>query len=144
MRDRLYISECHRDGLLKEIENKNILGLNLAKKIDIFFLAVALGLDNPQDFNGKKDGYFQIHNNVGTSEKSMFGSLLLGLEENKDKVDQFANPEINYDIAEKYAEGGFLKLQEKLDAADWNEELLEKRLLMELNVLYEKNVKSNI
>ena len=86
MRDRLYISECHRDGLLKEIENKNILGLNLAKKVDIFFLAVALGLDNPQDFNGKKDGYFQIHNNVGTSEKSMFGSLLLGLEENKDKV----------------------------------------------------------
>ena len=37
MRDRLYISECHRDGLLNEIENKNILGLNLAKKIDIFF-----------------------------------------------------------------------------------------------------------
>lgn len=144
MRDRLYINESYRYSILKEMDEKNILGFHLIKAIDIFFIAVALGLDNPTDFQGKKDGYFQIHNNVGTFEKSLFASILLGKEENESQIDKFANADINYDEAERCAEFGFLKLKEKLDNAGGDEEFLEKRLILELSLLYEKNVKSNI
>lgn len=144
MRDRLYINESYRDRMLQQMESQNILGFKLCKAIDRFFVAVALGLNNPIDFQGKKDGYFQIHNNVGTYEKALFSSLLLGIKGNQPEIDKYANADINYDHAEKCAESGFLVLKEKLDAANWDEELFEKRLLSELKLLYEKNVNSNL
>lgn len=144
MRDRLYINESYRERILKQMESQNILGFKLCKAIDIFFVAVSLGLNEPMDFQGKKDGYFQIHNNVGTYEKALFSSILLGIKENHQEIDKYANADINYDQAEKCAESGFLKLKEKLDDANWDEELFEKRLLSELKLLYAKNVKSNL
>lgn len=144
MRDRLNINESYRVSILKDLAEKNILGLRLAKNVDIFFLAVALGLDSPKDIQGKKEGYFLIYNNVGTMEKSLLGSILLGQKENSKDIDKFANADINYDESERCAESGFLKLKEKIDAANWDEEFLEKRLIQEIQLLYEKNVKSNI
>lgn len=144
MRDRLYINESYRETILKKMESDNILGFNLCKAIECFFVAVALGMNEPLDFQGKKDGYFQIHNNVGTYEKALFSSLLLGIKENQAEADKYANADINYEYAEKCAESGFLVLKQKLDDASWDEELFEKRMLSELKLLYEKNVKSNI
>lgn len=141
-KDRLFINMSYRDSILKKIDEENILGCHLVKAIDIFFLAVALGMEKPVDIKGKKDGYFQVHNNIGTQEKSLFASLLLGKIENQKDVDKYANAQVNYDEAERCAESGFLILNEKIEAANGDEELLEKRLISELNLLYEKNVKS--
>ena len=143
MRDRLFINVSYRDSLLKECDEKNILGFHMLEAKDIFLLAAALGLNEPRDIGGKRDGYFRT-SYIKTIDKALMASILLGIEENKDKVDTYANPDINYDEAERCAEAGFIKLKEMIDSADGDMELLEKRILSQLNLLYQKNVATNL
>ena len=143
MRDRIFINGSLRDSLLKECDENNILGMHLMETKDIFLLATALGLNNPTEIHGKKDGYFLLKN-VKTFDLALFASIMLGKPENKNEIDKYANDEINYVEAERCAETGFIKLKELIEDADWDKELIEKRALAELQLLYQKNVASNI
>lgn len=143
MRDRIYINGSYRDTILKEWDEKNILGLHIVDTKEIFNLAVVLGMNEPNDIKAKKDGYFLIQN-VKSYDKALYGCLLLGKKENQDNIDEYANVESSYDEAERSANSGFMKLKEIIDSADGDEELLEKQLFAELEILYEKNVRSNI
>ncbi len=109
---------------------------------DIFLLATALGLDSPEEMKGKKDGYFLLKN-IKSYDLALFASILLGIPENKDDIDRYANREINYDEAERCAESGFKKLRDIINSAGGDQELLEKRVLQDLQFLYEKNVAAN-
>lgn len=143
MRDRIFINGTLRDGLLKECDEKNILGMHLMETKDIFLLAVSLGLNTPKNIQGKKDGYFLLKN-VKAYDLALFASILLGVPDNKNEIDKYANAEINYDEAERCAESGFEKLKEAINSAGGDKELLEKRTLSELKLLYERNVASNL
>ena len=142
MRDRIYINGSLRDGLLRECAQKNILGMHMMETKDIFLLAVALGLNFPEEMKGKKDGYFLLKN-VESYDLALFASILLGVPENRDNIDRYANAEVNYDEAERCAEAGFKKLKEFIELADGDKELLEKRAFSELQLLYQKNVAAN-
>ena len=143
MRDRIYINGSLREGLLKECNEKNYFGFKLLETKDIFLLAVALGLDKPEEMKGKKDGYFLLKN-VKTYDKALFSSILLGLEENAAETDKYANADLNYDEAERCAEAGFKILKQLIDDASGDMELLEKRSLQQLDMLYQKNVATNL
>ena len=143
MRDRIFINGTLRDGLLKECDEKNYLGIHMMETKDVFLLAVALGLNTPEEMQGKKDGYFLLKN-VKSYDLALFASILLGKPENRDAVDRYANPEANYDEAERCAEAGFKKLKELIESAGGDEELLTKRTLAQLNMLYQQNVASNM
>lgn len=139
MRDRIYINGSLRDGLLRECDEKNILGMHLMETKDIFLLAVALGLNAPEDMHGKKDGYFLLKN-VKAYDLALFASILLGIPKNKDAIDRYASADVNYNEAERCAEAGFNRLKEFIESAGGDRELLEKRALSELRLLYQKNV----
>ncbi len=143
MRDRLFINLKYREGMLKKWDAENTLGMHLLETKDIFLLATALGLNEPKDIDGKKDGYVRL-SYIKTYHKSLIASILLGLAENKENVDAFANADVNYDEAERCAEAGFLKLNEMIESAGGDTELLEKRIFSQLNMLYQKNVASNL
>lgn len=140
MRDRIYINISHRQ-FLNDIKANNTLGFNLPNAKDVFLLAVALGLNSPKDIVGKKDGYFLLKD-VRTADKALFASITLGKVTDDKEIDQYAKDEVNYDEAERCAESGFAILKSKIDEAGGNEELLTKRLISELDLLYQKNVKS--
>ena len=143
MRDRLNINLKYRDSVIKFcIENK-LLGIHMLDTKDIFLLAVALGLNDPKEIQGKKDGYVRA-SYIKTYDKALLSSILLGIEENKDNVDTYANMDINFDEAERCAETGFMKLKEMIDSANGDAELFEKRILSELKFLYQKNVATNL
>lgn len=141
MRDRIYINLKYRD-ILKEFDSNNTLGFHIADQKDIFLIAVALGLSNPKDINGTKDGLFLL-TRLKTSDNALLSTITLGNLTNEKDVDKFANNEINYLEAEKCAETGFGVLNKKVQDSCGNEELLQTRLISELDLLYEKNVKSN-
>ena len=143
MRDRIYINGALRDGWLKEWDEKNYFGMHMLETKDIFLLAVALGLDKPEEMSGKKDGYFLLKN-VKTYDKALFSSILLGMPEHKDETDKYANADINYDEAERCAEAGFKEIKKLIDDASGDKELLEKRAFFQLNFLYQKNVATNL
>lgn len=143
MRDRLFINLKYREGMLKKWDEENILGMHMLETKDIFLLATALGLNEPKEIDGKKDGYVRL-SYIKTYHKSLIASILLGLEENRENVDAFANADVNYDEAERCAESGFIKLKEMIESAGGDMELLEKRIFSQLNMLYQKNVASNL
>ena len=117
--------------------------MHMLETKDIFLLAVALGLDKPEEMSGKKDGYFLLKN-VKTYDKALFSSILLGMPEHKDETDKYANADINYDEAERCAEAGFKEIKKLIDDASGDKELLEKRAFFQLNFLYQKNVATNL
>ena len=140
MRDRIYFNSKYRD-FLKELDINNTLGFHLVNQKDLFLIAVALGLNEPKEISGKKEGLFLLKD-VKTSDRAIFASITLGnLQDDKD-IDKYANDDINYDEAEKCAEAGYAILKEKIDDSAGNEDLLVTRLLSELDLLYESNVKS--
>ena len=124
MRDRLFINLKYREGMLKKWDAENTLGMHLLETKDIFLLATALGLNEPKDIDGKKDGYVRL-SYIKTYHKSLIASILLGLAENKENVDAFANADVNYDEAERCAEAGFLKLNELIESFKFSNEELE-------------------
>ena len=87
MRDRLFINVGYRDSLLKECDEKNILGFHMLEAKDIFLLAAALGLNEPRDIGGKRDGYFRT-SYIKTVDKALMASILLGKEENKENCNK--------------------------------------------------------
>ena len=129
--------------MLNDWVDKNVLGMHMLETKDIFLLATALGLEKPQDIQGKKDGYVRL-SYIKTYQKALMASILLGLEENRDEIDKFANEDVNYDEAERCAESGFKILKEMIDSAGGDIELFEKRIFSQLNMLYQKNVASNL
>ena len=128
MRDRFYINVNHRP-FLKTLDDNNILGFHLITKKEIFLLAVSLGLNTPKNIIGKKDGYFLLKD-VKSSDRALFGSILLGKVNDDSEVDSVANDEVNYNEAERCAESGFEILKSKIENAP-TEELLYRRLMSE-------------
>ena len=142
MRDRLYINVQYRDQI--EIwKEKKILGIDMLETKDIFLLAVALGINAPTDIKGKRDGFTRT-SYIKARDKALLASLLLGKAENQEEIDKLANDDLSYDEAEKCAEAGFEILKEMIESASFDEELLEKRILAQLNLLYEQNIVSGI
>lgn len=141
---RLYINKNNRK-LLDDWDAKDILGFHMTEAKDIFLLASALGLDTPTDIGGTKDGYFRTDaKNYKTYDKALLSSVMLGTVEDVEDIDKYATEIINYNEAERCAESGFKILKEKIEDVNCDFELLEKRLISELNLLYEKNVKANL
>lgn len=142
MRDRLYINVRYRDQI--EIwKEKKILGIDMLETKDIFLLAVALGINAPTDIKGKRDGFTRT-SYIKARDKALIASLLLGKAEDQEEIDKLANDDLSYDEAEKCAEAGFEILKEMIESASFDEELLEKRILAQLNLLYEQNIVSGI
>lgn len=137
MRDRLYINIAYRDEI-ERWKSKQILGIELLDTKDIFMLAMALGMNNPQDIQGKKDGFTRT-SYIKSRDKAIMSVLLLGKDGNKDNIDSLTEDDAIFDEAERCAELGFAILKEMIDSANGDEELLEKRLLSKLQLLAEQN-----
>ena len=105
-------------------------------------LAVALGLTNPAELPNKK-GLF-LNTALKTADKALFACALLGgLSEDAD-VDTYANFDASADFCEQCAEAGYQVLLKKYNDAGCDEELLERRMMKELEMLYTKNVENDI
>lgn len=135
------ISEKYR-SFLDILKEKNALGFELLDNKDVFLLAVSLGLNNPT--NPQKKFGFIRKTYIKTSEKALFGSVLLGTAITDDEVNQSADFEKSIELCEKCAEAGFKKLKEKYDNADCDIDLLERRMLKDLDLLYTQNIENDI
>ena len=139
----MYINSSLRNGLIKEWNEKNPLGIRDLENKDLFLLAVALGLSNPVDLPKGKDGFIRIQY-VKTFDKALIASIMLGKPENDGDIDKYANDDINYDEAERCAESGFKVLNQLIEDAGGDAELLEKRAFKKLELLYQQYVATDL
>lgn len=140
-RDRIYYPKKYKQ-FNQSLTNHEIktLGLDNLSKLELFKLAVAYGLDEPVDFEGAKEGLFLLKDIKSTYDQSMLNTVKLGLASNNDEIDQFCDLELNYSEAERCACTGFRKIKELVENNS-DEELLIRKMFVELENLYTTNVK---
>lgn len=140
-RDRISTSEQFRT-VIDELRKDDVLGLQIVENKEAFMLSVALGIDNPTEVK-KKVGLF-LNTALKTTDKALIASVLLGTISDDNQIDQYANLDSSSDLCEQCAETGYQVLQKKYNDAECDTELLERRMLKELEMLYLRNVKNDL
>lgn len=140
-KDRVFTSSQYKI-VVDEMKKNDVLGLNIVEGKDIFMLAVALGLDNPMQLKNRV-GLF-LNTALKTADRALIASVLLGKVTDDDQLDAFADHEMSADLCEQCAETGYQLLQKKYNDAGCDSDLLERRMLKELELLFMKNVEMDV
>ncbi len=140
-RDRVYINSGYRSDI-EEMKDTDLLGFKLVENKESFMLAVALGLDSPEPVKNR-DGWF-LMKNLKTTDKALLAAVLLGTAESDDDVDCFSDLEKSLDLCEQCAEKGYEELRQRVLDSQMDRELLERRMLKELDLLYMNLVEGDI
>ena len=140
-RDRVYINSGYRSDI-EEMKDTDLLGFKLVENKESFMLAVALGLDSPEPVKNR-DGWF-LMKNLKTTDKALLAAVLLGTAESDDDVDCFSDLEKSLDLCERCAEKGYEELRRRVLDSQMDRELLERRMIKELDLLYMNLVEGDI
>ena len=140
-KDRVNVSPDYKK-VIDGLKEKDVLGIKISENKDVFMLAVALGLGEPTPLK-KKDGLF-LYTALKTADRALISSALLGSISNDEEIDSLANIDACTEFCEQCAEAGYLMLQKKYNDAGCDEELLERRMLKDLELLYNRNVAADI
>lgn len=137
-----------RREFLDSLHRKEILGLTatIDNKEQALFLA-ALGCDSPVPLSSEKDegGWFRTESVVKyANDVAMMSCILLGTAKTDDDYDKFSQLDAYMDHLEQCAESGFRILEKKLEDASEDNNLLERRMLKELDLLYTALVENDI
>lgn len=137
MADRAYIADENRDYINT---HGNILDLEATPNKEIFFLTMALGMDEPKKLPTKKTGWI-LFKTFDTSDQALIQALRLGAEDvNEENINDFTDFDKCIDYAEQCSEAGFEKLRQMVADADGDNTTLQDRLMNELDRLYRMNV----
>lgn len=137
MADRAYIADENRDYINT---HGNILDLEATPNKEIFFLTMALGMDEPKKLPTKKTGWI-LFKTFDTSDEALIQALRLGADDvNEENINDFTNLDKCIDYAEQCSETGFEKLRRMVADADGDNTTLQDRLMNELDRLYRMNV----
>lgn len=131
-RDRFYIEEKTRDLLNSKIKKENFLNMANVKNKDIFLFALALGIDTPNELDGKKEGLLLDKDLDMFDESLVYGAAIPYLEDLNDLADKNKV----YDFIERCANQGFSYISDSIDNSSF--EHIDKNLLLELNDKYQK------
>ena len=140
-RDRIFTSSQYRTTI-DELKKNDVLGLNIVEGKDIFMLAVAMGLNDPAPLKNRI-GLF-LNTALKTADKALMASVLLGTVTDDIQLDEFSDHEQSADLCEQCAETGYQLLLKKYNDADCDSDLMERRIIKELEMLYIKNVEADI
>lgn len=137
MADRAYIADENRDYINT---HGNILDLEATPNKEIFFLTMALGMDEPKKLPTKKTGWI-LFKTFDTRDQALIQALRLGAEDvNEENINDFTDFDKCIDYAEQCSEAGFEKLRQIVADADGDNTTLQDRLMNELDRLYRMNV----
>ena len=142
MADRIFINKKYKPYIDEWSNEKNILDFKAIENIEKFTIAAALGINSPLPATGAREGYVRLQS-IPSDNRAILSSILLG-KANSKEIDGFSNEEACYSAAEECVESGLLILKEKIDQANGDEDLLCKRMMVEIDRLYETNVKPSL
>ena len=139
--DRIYIKYANRE-LIDEWKKNEVLMFHDYESKDLFLFLAALGLETPKKIEGKKDGLVRLEY-LRETDKAFFASKLLAKRNDNEEIDDYCDLGVAIAEMEMCAESGFEIFKNKVDKSNGDNDLLNKRLFNELDLLYEQNVKGN-
>ena len=121
----LNISVKNKNGILKKIDEEQYLGLDECTRLELYSFMVALGFESgyPSDFDGAKD--------------SCYAFSALYFNDNKDKVEEIADTDKVFSLADKYANTGFSVMSDYIN--EYSQNALAMKLLSEIDTMYEQH-----
>ncbi len=118
------------------MKENDVLGFSSTENKEIYMIGVSFGFNSPTDLESK-DGFFRV-STLKTYDKAVLTSLILWKSRNNDEIDNNADIEKALEFSEKCAESGLKKLFGMVHAT--SKETLTKKLMLDLDLVYEKNV----
>ena len=140
--DRLHVSSEYKSAI-EGLREKDVLGIQIVENKEIFMLAVALGIANPSPLKKRGEG-LSLYTALKTADKALIASVLLGTAKDNNDIDSLADFDASAELCEQCAETGYTELQKKYNDAGCDEELLERRMIKDLEMRYNKIVADDI
>jgi hypothetical protein len=135
--DRLYIEKDKSNFIRKLIEKGNRYLLFNENK-ESFLYAMVLGMNNPTELKGAKDGLVR-ESYLKIEDMALLYSIVL---EELNDLDELTEKNKVYGIAEKMANTGYKIMNNKIDLISYDN--LTMKLFSELDELYENHKKAGI
>lgn len=132
----LNISVKHKNGILRKIDEEHYLGLDECTRLELYSFMVALGFASgyPSDFDGAKDSLvreeYTKNNNICYAFSAIF------FNDNKDKVEEIADTDKVFALADKYANTGFSVISDYIN--EYSQNALAMKLLSKMDELYDQ------
>lgn len=134
---REFLDKLYEDGIFG-------LSRSMDNKDQAIFFA-SLGADDPVPFQSPDPGgWFRTESVRTAADKAMMSIALLGTFNSDEDIDKFSDYDTYMDYFEQCAEKGFQIIEEKASDAGYDNTLLERRVLKELDLLYIKIVENDI
>lgn len=132
----LNISTKNKSGVLRQIDNQNYLGLADCSRLELYSFMVALGYNAgyTTDFDGPKDSLVREEYVKSNNLNHAFSALYF--EDHPDSVEDVANTDKVYSIADKYANTGFSVISDYMK--ENSPHSLTMKLFAEMDAMYEK------
>jgi hypothetical protein len=132
----LNISVKNKNGILRKIDAECYLGLDDCTRLELYSFMVALGFASgyPSDFDGAKDSL--VREEYTKNNNICYAFSALYFNEHKDKVEEIADTDKVFALADKYANTGFSVMSDYIN--EYSQNALAMKLLSEMDEMYEE------
>ena len=132
----LNISVKNKNGILRKIDDERFLGLDECTRLELFSFMVALGFERgyPSDFDGAKDTL--VREEYTKNNNICYAFSAIYFNDNKDKVEEIADTDKVFALADKYANTGFSVMADYIN--EYSSNALAMKLLADMDTMYEQ------
>lgn len=132
----LNISVKNKNGILRKIDDECYLGLNECTRLELYSFMVALGFVSgyPSDFDGSKDSL--VREEYTKNNNICYAFAALYFNDNKDKVEEIADTDKVFALADKYANTGFSVMSDYVN--EYSQNALAMKLLADIDAMYDQ------
>lgn len=132
----LNISSKNRKGILQKLDDERYMCLNECTRLDLYSFMVALGFETgyPSEFDGNKESL--VREEYAKTNNISYAFSALYFNENKEKVEEIADKEKVFTLADKYANTGFSVMSDYI--SEYSPYALSMKLLGDIDKMYEQ------
>ncbi len=132
----LNISVKNKNGILSKIDDERYLGLDDCTRLELYSFMVALGFERgyPSDFDGAKDSL--VREEYTKNNNICYAFSAIYFNDNKDKVEEIADTDKVFALADKYANTGFSVMSDYIN--DYGQNTLAMKLVADMDIMYEQ------
>lgn len=132
----LNISSKNKNGILRKIDDEHFLGLDECTRLELYSFMVALGFDRgyPSDFDGARESL--VREEYTKNNNICYAFSALYFNDNKDSVEEIADTDKVFALADKYANTGFSVMADYIN--EFSQNALAMKLLADMDAMFEQ------
>lgn len=130
VQDRFYVAK-NNAKFIRSLNERDNRYLKFNTNKETFFYAMTLGINNPTEIAGNKEGLF-LDANLNIQDEALLYSVV---SEELDSLDELTDKNKVYGTAEKMANSGYKIIEDNVNSVSYDN--LTMKLFTELDELYE-------